>query len=89
MASIRKLKKDVNYLSHELLTEVFAYKHFHPEMKEEKFDEIIKNLVKKRNELISRINHPEESRDTESLNVHFNKVKEEMELMIKELDKLT
>ena len=30
MASIRKLKKDVNYLSYELLTEVFAFKHFHP-----------------------------------------------------------
>lgn len=88
MASIRKLKKDVNYLSHELLTEVFAYKHFHPNLEEEKFDEIIKNLVKKRNEIISRINHPEESKDSENLDNHFNRVKVEMESMIKELDKL-
>ncbi len=88
MASIRKLKKDVNYLSHELLTEVFAYKHFHPDMDEKKFDEIIKNLVQKRNEIISRINHPEKSKETQDLNNYFSKVKEEMELMIKELDKL-
>ncbi|MFW5820285.1 MAG: hypothetical protein ACOCWA_03285 [Bacteroidota bacterium] len=88
MASIRKLKKDVNYLSHELMTEVFAYKHFHPDMAEDKFDEIIKNLVKKRNEIISRINHPEESKDLENLNHHYSRIKEEMEAMIKELDKL-
>ncbi len=88
MASIRKLKKDVNYLSYELLTEVFAYKHFNPDMEEAKFDEIIKNLVKKRNEIINRINHPEESEGTQNPSHHFNKVKEEMESMIKELDKL-
>lgn len=87
MASIRKLKKDVNYLSYELLTEVFAYKHFHPGMDEEKFDDIIKNIVKRRNEIINRINNPEPE-DSGNLNVYFNQVKDEMESMIKELDKL-
>jgi len=47
MASIRKLKKEVNYLAYELLTEVFAYKHFHPDLEEKKFDSIIKDIVKK------------------------------------------
>jgi hypothetical protein len=89
MASIRKLKKEVNYLAYELLTEVFAYKHFHPEMKEQEFDKVIKEIVKSRNDIITRINHPKESKDPENLNNHFQKVKGDMLSMVKVLDKLS
>lgn len=89
MASIRKLKKEVNYLAYELLTEVFAYKHFHPEMKEKEFDKIIKEIVKSRNDIITRINHPEEAKNPENLNIHFQKVKDDMLSMVKVLDELS
>ena len=89
MASIRKLKKEVNYLSYELLTEAFAYKHFHPDMDEKKFDDVIKKIVSTRNDIISRINHPEESKNPENLNQHFQEVKKDMISMIQVLDKLT
>ena len=80
MASIRDLKKDVNYLAYDLLTEVFAYKHFHPELEEKKFDEVIMELVKLRNELIARINNPE---DPTKIKAHFNSVKAEMINLVK------
>ena len=80
MSSIRDLKKDVNYLAYDLLTEVFAYKHFHPELDEKKFDEVIMELVKHRNELIARINHPE---DPAKIKAHFNSVKTEMINLVK------
>lgn len=89
MASIRKLKKEVNYLAYELLTEVFAYKHFHPDMEEKKFDTIIKDIVKSRNDIITRINHPGEAKDPENLTSHFQQVKDDMLSMVKVLDELS
>ena len=88
MASIRKLKKEVNFVTYELLTEAFAYKHFHPGMNEEKFDEVIKNLVKTRNEIISKINNPGEAQGTSNLSDHFLKLKQELISMVRELEKL-
>lgn len=88
MASIRKLKKEVNYVTYELLTETFAYKHFHPGMEEDKFDEVIKNLVKTRNEIINRINNPGEASETLGMREHFQKLKQELAQMVRELEKL-
>lgn len=59
MSSKRKLKKDLNYVTYELLSESFTLRHFHPTMEEEKFESVIRDLVNKRNELIARINQPE------------------------------
>ena len=84
MANIRKLKKDLNYLSYELLTEAFTYKHFNPEMDEKKFDNIILDIVKKRNELISRINDRgqlDES-ELEKTKQHFSSIRKEMYKMV-------
>ncbi len=80
MASIRKLKKDINYLAYELLTEAFAFKHFHPELEEKKFDDVIKKIVKLRSELISRLNNfnKEEGKQTE----FFRKLNEDMIKMV-------
>ena len=88
MASIRKLKKEVNHMAYELLTEAFAYKHFHPEMEEKKFDEVIKKIVKGRNDIIGRINNPENQNDSESLNQYYSRVKEDMISMGKVLENL-
>jgi len=88
MASIRKLKKEVNYLAYEVLTEAFAFKHFHPELDENKFDDVIRNIVKSRNDIISRINNPGDAENPENLNQHFNKVREDLSAMVKELENL-
>lgn len=78
MASIRNLKKDLNYLSYELLTETFAYKHFHSDMEEAKFDGAIKDIVKLRNELLAQINHPGPFESPSEQKQHFRKIHEGM-----------
>ena len=83
MASIRKLKKDLNYLAFELLTEVFTYRHFHPEMKEKKFDEVILEVVKLRNELIARINNIE---NPDEVKAHFKKIRTDLVELVKVVD---
>jgi hypothetical protein len=88
MASIRKLKKEVNFIAYELLTDAFAYKHFHPELEEKMFDEVIKKIVKGRNDLINRINNPDELNNKENLSQYYNKVKHDMLSLSKVLENL-
>lgn len=88
MASIRNLKKDLNYLSYELLTEVFAYKHFHTEMEEVKFDDAIRDIVKLRNELLGQINHPGPFESPVEQKQHFRKIHEGMVKLVQVIDDL-
>lgn len=82
MASIRKLKKDINYLAYELLTEAFTYKHFHTDLKEKKFDEVIKKIILQRSELIIRVNQANELNGSSKKTEHFRKIKEDMVKMV-------
>ena len=89
MASIRKLKKDINYLSYELLTEAFTFRHFHTELKEKKFDEVIKNIIALRNDMISRINNTEEGLKSKSNKQYFSKIRDEMFTMLEVMEDLS
>lgn len=86
MASVRRLKKDVNQLAYELLTEAFTYKRFHKDLDESKFDEIIRNVVKSRNDILARINNPEIN--GRSASGFYSEVKEDMFEMTKLLSGL-
>jgi len=87
MASKRKLKKDVNYIAYELLTEYFTIKHFHSDLNEEKFLEAVRNIVCKRNELISMINHPTLS-DGENMRKYHNKIRKELSAFASLVEKI-
>ncbi len=82
MASIKRLKKDINYLSYELLTEAFAYRYFHPDMADDRFYDIISRIVLIRNELISRTNHPEASGAMNEVHTHFSQVRQDMTKLV-------
>lgn len=74
MASIRLLKKDINKLAFDLLQECFSYKHYSPDLSEDRFDDVIKKLVLLRNDLILRTNHPETDADASTLKAHYKQV---------------
>jgi len=88
MASIRKLKKDVNYVTYELLTECFMLRHFHPEVNEKKFGETISKLVNTRNELIHMINYPGQDEKT-GKKMYYNNIREGMKELVSIMEKLT
>ena len=88
MASIRELKKDINYLSYELLTEILAYQHFHPEIENEKTNSLISKIVSQRNELISRVNQRDNLKSGKEVRSHFSKIRTEMADLIKVLAEL-
>jgi len=66
MASIKDLKNDINYITYDLINECFTYKSYHPE-KVTEVDKVIREVIKLRNELIARINHPENKEDPPGL----------------------
>jgi len=78
MASIRILKKDINILTFDLLTECYTYKYYNIGLEDNKFDGVIKKIVYLRNDLILRTNHPENDGDSKSLKTHYRKIKEDL-----------
>jgi hypothetical protein len=59
MASIRELKKDIDYLIYEVISDCFVYSNIHPENKTDELTALISDAVEFRNELIARVNNPD------------------------------
>jgi hypothetical protein len=59
MASIRELKKDIDYLVFEVISDCFMYSNVHPENKTDELSVLISDTVEFRNDLIARVNNPD------------------------------
>ena len=59
MASIRELKKDIDYLVFEVISDCFMYSNVHPENKSDELSVLISDAVEFRNDLIARVNNPD------------------------------
>lgn len=78
MASIRDLKKDINYLTSELVSDCYLYMYFHKEQEQEKVVAVITDALELRNDLIFKANHPENKEDKKALKAHFNNLYKDM-----------
>ena len=58
MASVRRLKKDIDYLVSEVIADCYNYTYFHPAKQNEVID-IINEDIELRNELYTRANNPD------------------------------
>jgi len=88
MASIRKLKNDINALTYDMLTRCYAIKKYDPGISEDAFDEVIRKIVYLRNDLILRTNHPESDAESNSIRGHYRKVKEDLYELMGVIDEL-
>ena len=59
MASVRELKKDIDYLVFEVISDCFVYSGVHPDNKSDELSAIISDAVNFRNDLIARVNNPD------------------------------
>lgn len=71
MASIRNLKKNVNYLLSDVIEYAYVWQIIHPE-KSEKTESLIDDVIRKFDELIAKIN----TKKIEKPRKHFNEIKE-------------
>ncbi|MBK7713514.1 MAG: hypothetical protein IPN67_08860 [Bacteroidales bacterium] len=59
MASVRELKKDIDYLIYEVISDCFVFSELHPEIKSDELSALISEAVDFRNDLIARVNNPD------------------------------
>lgn len=88
MASIRKLKKDINALTFHLLAKSFAIKNYGSGIDDQRFDAIIKKIVFLRNDLVFRANHPEIDAESHSVKEHYLKIKKDLFELMSAFDEL-
>jgi hypothetical protein len=85
MASIRQLKKDIDYLVFEVISDCFTFGALHPDDKEEEVTSIISDAVALRNDLIHRVNNPESGSDLKVTKVHYKNVVKDLYVGVDDL----
>jgi len=78
MASIRDLKKDINNLASEIITEAYVRKMIFDNINDDDFKKVVSDAIDFRNELIEKINHPDGKNDSKKVKVFFKDVRSEM-----------
>lgn len=77
MSSVRKLKKDIDYLVEEVITDAYLSLYFHPERKDDVVT-IIRDAVGLRNSLYEQANNPAEPRNPKLVGKHYAQIRREM-----------
>jgi predicted HAD superfamily phosphohydrolase len=77
MASLRKLKRDINYLMDEVVTDSYLSLWFHPEHKDAIVN-VIRDAVDLRNTLYDRANNPIEKKSSSLVRKHYAAVRRDM-----------
>jgi hypothetical protein len=85
MASVRRLKKDIDYLIFEVISDCFTYGSVHPEGEAEEVTGILADAVSLRNDLIRRVNNPEKSGDPKATHLHFQSIGKDLYLGVDKL----
>ncbi|PID92844.1 MAG: hypothetical protein CSA96_01275 [Bacteroidetes bacterium] len=87
MSSIRALKKEINRRSYCLLQQCFDL-HACGEVGGEEFEKGIKKLVLLRNEMITRVNHPENDAESASIRQHYQRIHNDLPHLVRVVDDL-
>ncbi|MGE0089924.1 MAG: hypothetical protein AB7S50_10685 [Bacteroidales bacterium] len=77
MASCKELKKDINFLAQQIMTECFSYLEYSPVNNQENVLEILHEAELLRRELIYRVNHHPKGTKHEIKN-YYNEISEEL-----------
>jgi len=77
MANIRDIKKEINGLTNEVISDCFLYLYVHKDKNKKEVTRIMKDTIKTRNNLIYKANRPD-SKDRKNNRKHFGKIKSEL-----------
>ncbi|MCC8036505.1 MAG: hypothetical protein LIO77_11400 [Rikenellaceae bacterium] len=77
MASLRKLKKDIDFLVEEIVSDSYLTIYFHPE-KKDSVVEIMQKAVSLRNDLYQRANNPVEKNNPHLVRKHYMQIRLDM-----------
>lgn len=88
MASRRALKRSINQLTFELVSECYTYKLFHPEKTHEKTNQAMQNIVQLRNSLVKKVNNPIDKVNPKNNKAHYNGIVKELRGMLSLMDQI-
>lgn len=77
MASLRLIKKDIDYLVNEVVYDCYIALYFNTEKKEE-IVEVMESAVDMRNEFFEMVNHPAEKHNKSLVRKHYAFVRGEL-----------
>lgn len=78
MASVRELKKDIDYLVYEVISDCFVFSGLHPDIKSDEISAIISDAVNFRNDLIARVNNPDGANNPKIIKAYFKSVEKDL-----------
>jgi tRNA splicing ligase len=78
MSSIRNLKKNIDYLVFEVISDCFGYSELHPYDKAAEISAIINDAVILRNELVQRINNPDGKDNPKIVKAYYKSVENDL-----------
>lgn len=78
MANKKNLKKDVDFLVSEVVSDCYTFMLIHGEKNRDKALSIVETMLEKRNELITRINNPENKHDAKAVKAHYKAIQEDL-----------
>ncbi len=84
MASRRKLKKAIRFVSTELITEMYILSLF-KKIDGQVIDDIVMKVVQMNDNLVARVNHVDGKEDSKIVKSYFKKLREDWEKGIEEI----
>ena len=85
MASVRELKKDIDFLVFEVISDCFVYSNLHPDNKTDELTALINDAVELRNELIARVNNPDGKDNPKIVKAYYKTVSKDLMLGVDKL----
>lgn len=89
MANVKDLKKDINYLAAEILSQAYLKMALMENVKEDDLQPILVGAIEMRNELIARVNHPNGKENEKITKSYFQNLRKSlMDKSVELLDKI-
>lgn len=85
MASVQNLKKDIDYLFFEFISDCFMFTSLHAGEKKTEVQNLIEEAVSMRNEFILRVNHPDGKDNPALVKAYYNAVRKDLLEKVDEL----
>jgi hypothetical protein len=78
MASVRGLKKEIDALIFEVISDCFVYSGLHPGDESDKVTAIVTDAVNLRNDLIARVNNPDGKDNPKIVRTYYKSVNKDL-----------